>query len=242
MSVNQITQIRLQDGRTISLTDWSSRRLYSTADILNGATDQELRLFSYTEGDSIVTTDNMPASSRRIATLNDTNIQTANQLASTEEFLVYAVENEFYAYNHDENLEEGLPIFIGTAGQPGLNYTTLKALHASLLLELDISEKTFPISSIGRYAPGFGAVVTPALAGAMSALAIAENSVQSRDAVESLSIPLHIGGTEEYSVIIHNPTGQPISTYSNTGAIDAVDTRVITARVSLCGLHKRPTA
>lgn len=242
MSVNQITQIRLQDGRTISLTDWSSRRLYSTADILNGATDQELRLFSYTEGDSIVTTDNMPASSRRIATLNDTNIQTANQLASTEEFLVYAVENEFYARAHEENPEEGLPIFIGAAGQPGLNYTTLKSLHLQLLLELDISEKTFPIASIGRYAPGFGAVVTPALTGDLSALAIAENSVQSRDAVESLSIPLHIGGTEEYSVIIHNPTGQPIATYDNDGSVDDDETRVITARVSLCGLHKRPTA
>ena len=242
MSVNQITQIRLQDGRTISLTDWSSRRLYSACDILNGATDEELRLFSYTEGDSIVTSQNMPDSSRRIATLADTNIQQANQMPSTEELLVYAMECELYERSHAETPESGPPIFIGVAGQPGLNYTTLKALHLLLMLELDIAEKTFPISSIGRFAPGFGAVVTPALTGDLSALAIAENSVQSRDAVESLSIPLHIGGTEEYSVIIHNPTGNPIDTYDADGEADESETRVITARVSLCGLHKRPTA
>lgn len=240
MSVNQITQIRLADGRTVSLTDWSSRRLYSTADLLNGATDEQLRLFSYTEGDGIVTTSNMPANSRRIATLLDTNIQTANQLASTEEFLVYAVECELYNREHDD--DQTPAIFVGAAGQPGLNYTTLKALHLMWLLELDISEKTFPISSIGRFAPGFGAVVSPAFSGAMNALAIAENSVQSRDAVESLSIPLHIGGTEEYSVILHNPTGQALAVYDNVGAAEDDETRVITARVSLCGLHKRPTA
>lgn len=242
MSVNQITQIRLQNGQTISLTDWSSRRLYSTADILNGATDEQLRLFSYTEGETVVTTENMPASSRRRATLLDTNIQTANQLASTEEFLVYALECELYARSHTENPESGEPIFVGAAGQPGLNYTTLKSLHLQLLLEIDISEKTFPIASIGRFSPGFGAVVSPALAGNLNAAAIAENSTPSRDAVESLSIPLHIGGTEEYSVIIHNPSGLGVAVYDNNGELEDGETIAITARASLCGLHKRPTA
>lgn len=239
MSVNQITQIRLADGKTISLTDWSSRRLFSTADILNGATDEQIRLFSYTEGDNVVSSDNLPAAARRIATLADTNIQTANQLASTEEFLVYAIEAEMYmrTFNSGDN-----SIAITIAGQPGLNYTTMKALHLQLLLELDISEKTFPISSIGRFAPGFGPVVTPAFSGNLSALALAESGIQSRDAVESLSIPLHIGGTEEYSVILHNPSGQQIDTYANTGLADTDETRVLTTRVSLCGLHKRPTA
>lgn len=240
MSVNQITQIRLKNGQTISLTDWSSRRLISTADILNGATDEQLRLFSYTENETVVTSENMPAASRRLATLADTNIQTANQLASTEEFLVYAMECELYCRTH--NTESTPVIGIVAAGEPGLNYTTMKALHLQLMLELDISEKTFPIASIGRFAPGFGAVVAGATAGALNALAIAENSTPSRDAVESLSIPLHIGGTEEYSVILHNPSGEAVDVYDNDGAAVADETRVITARVSLCGLHKRPTA
>lgn len=246
MSVNQITQIRTASGQVVSLTDWSSRILYSTAEILSGAQDEEVRLFSYTESDTVVTSDNMPAGSRRIATKEDTNIQTASQMASTEEYLVYALACEMSVRSHDA--EATPPIFVDSTvpGQPMLNVTTMKQLHSQLLLELDVAEKTFPIGSIGMFPAGFGVSAAPALAGALSQVALAEGSVPSREAVEAMSIPVHIGGTEEYAVIIHNPSGDRIEVYDNDGAVvpdvDDVGVRALRFRVSLCGLHKRPTA
>ena len=90
--MNTITTMRLPDGQEVAFVDWSDRPLYSTADILSGATDERIPLFNYIVGDSVTGTQNFTA--KRTASDRDTNIATPSAMASTEEMLVYAIKPE----------------------------------------------------------------------------------------------------------------------------------------------------
>jgi hypothetical protein len=233
MSINQITKIRLPSGQEVALTDWSDRPIYSTVDFLSGWTDEELRAFTYSSSESVTQSGNFAAAARRVATLQDTNISQSSEMASTEEYLVYQIKVELFQYYLAANL-----LTINQAGLPVPIAPNVAHFNSRIIGELEVSDKAFPQAGIGWFLTGFG----PEIAGIPSAAArtYANQGSPQHDASYSMSLPVHIGGTEDYSFIFHNPTGAAVGLVDDAAAADA--TAVLQARVYLCGLHKRPTA
>jgi hypothetical protein len=64
------------------------------------------------------------------------------------------------------------------------------------------------------------------------------NGLQSREAPYQLNNPVHIGGTEDYAVLVQNPTGVAVNFLDDAGAADG--SAIMQLRIYLCGLHKRP--
>jgi hypothetical protein len=242
--INQITKVRLPDGGEVALTDWSSRPLYSNVDLLTGFTDSEIQAFNYTEGDSVSASANMPVASRRIATLRDTNIASANQMDTTEEYLVYAIKVEVHHFIR--NTTSG--VFAATGvGDPIPNGPLLSLLHNRLVLELEVSQKSFPLAGLGWFVQGFGPVLAVATPNAGAARTYANNGAQTHASADILPIPVHIGGTEDYRMILHNPPNGPDQT--GNGAVTFPDeaggdeaNAVAMLRIYMCGLQKRATA
>lgn len=233
MAINQITKIRLQDGTEVGLTDWSSRPIYSTIDLLSGFVDEEIRAFSYIESETVASSANLAAAARRVATLRDTNIDSRSELASTEEYMVYSIEVEMSQFvlvgSAFQTSEAGLPTPVGPV---------VALAHQALVLELEVSEKAFPQMGLGFFGTGFGPQIMATSAAA--ARTYANNGVPSREAVYEQPIPVHLGGTEDYSIIVHNPGGGAVTFRDDTGATDL--DAILQLRILLCGLHKRPTA
>lgn len=232
MAVNQITKVRMPDGAEVPLVDWSHRPLYSSIYILHGATDQEFRAFNFVESGQVSMSANFTAAQQLTATLAHTNISGANEMDATEEFLVYAIRVEMFQWilsgDVITNTEAGLPI----PAAPNVAFA-----GAQLILELEVSEKAFPQAGINWFTAGMGPVVMATAAAA--ARTYANNGLQSREAVSDLVIPVHLGGTEDYSVIVHSPAGQ-VTWMTDAGGEDS--DAVIQMRIYLDGLHKRAVA
>jgi hypothetical protein len=238
--INQITKVRLADGREVALTDWSSRPLYSTIDLLSGFTDQELRAFNYTESETVSQSGNFPAASGRTATLRDTNLSSASEMDSTEEFLVYAIKVEWHEFNHNSGGSGGFQNFeVDEAGNPIPSGPTMALLQNLLILELEVSEKAFPQAGLGWFTQGFGPVIEATAAAA--ARTYANNGAPSHDSADVMPIPVHLGGTEDFVVILHNTSDFGAVTFRNDAAGTDADL-IEQLRIYLCGLHKRPTA
>jgi len=234
MAINQITKIRLPSGQEVALTDWSDRPLYSTVDFLSGFTDEELRAFTYSSSENVTQSGNFAAAARRVATLRDTNVSQSSEMAATEEYLVYQIKVEVAQFTLAAN-----QLTINTAGDPIPNAPNIGQFNHRIIGELEVSDKAFPQAGIGWFNTGFG----PDIAGVgavVAARTYANSGSPQHDASYSMSIPVHIGGTEDYSFIFHNPTGAAVGFVDDTAAADA--NAVLQARVYLCGLHKRPTA
>lgn len=227
--LNQITKVRLADGQEVGIVDWSWQPQYSTLDTLSGWNDTELRLFTYTEGDPIVTTTNMTIT--ETATLKHTNITSASEMDALEEMLVYAMCVEVYFLN-----QGGSAIDFTGAGQPIVRPQNLALLHAMTILELEVSQKDYFRAGLGWFAPGFGVPVTPT---ADTTRSYGLNSHPSREALDMAPVPVHIGGTEKYAVVFYNPDGQTMTYYDDAGNADT--DAVLRLRVNLYGLHKRPS-
>lgn len=239
MAINQLTEIRLADGRTIGLAEWSSRPLYSTADLLSGYSDEEIRLFSYVEGREVTASGNMPAAAVRTATEKETNISSPNELAATEEYLVYDIACEYFQLQ----LNQAQDGFDSLVGGPMPFVSVLSTVFARLVLELEVSDKSFPQAGLGWFGTGFGVepyVALPSAAPLAAYRTYANASLPSKEALQPLELPVHIGGTEEYNVILHNYDGNGVDFPDDAGALPA-DPYVLVVRTYLCGLHKRGT-
>ena len=242
--INQITKIRMPDGSEVAMTDWSSRPLYSTLDLLTGFTDEELRTFSYSHGDPVSASGNMPAGALRTASLRDTNISGRSEMDSTEEFLVYAIKVEFHKFTRNT----GTNVFdVSAVGEPIPNGPLISLLHNRLVLELEASDKAFPQAGLGWFPTGFGPVLAVATPNAGALRTYANSGLQTHEAADIMAIPCHIGGTEDYSVLIHNPPNGPDQ--AGTGVVNFPDESggtntdaVAQLRIYLCGLQKRAVA
>ncbi len=240
--INQITQIRLPDGKMVAMVDWSARPLYSTVDILTGMNDEEIRAFNYAESDTVSSSANIPAAGRRVASLRDTNISGASEMDSTEEFLVYAIKVEVHQFHYDIGSASFL---VDEPGLPVPSGPVLSLLQNRFVLELEVSEKAFPQAGLGWFTQGFGPTI--AVSSTASTRTYANNGAQSHEAADQLPLPVHLGGTEDYAVILHNPPGGAAQggggaiTFPDEDGGDLADASA-QIRVYLCGLHKRPTA
>lgn len=241
--INQITKIRMPSGDEIALVDWSARPLYSNVDLLTGFTDQQIFAFNYTEGETVSFSENMPVASQRVASLRDTNISGRSEMDSTEEYLVYEIKVEPHQWTRDT--QTGFFNTGTTGGLPIINGPNLSLLQNRLILELDVSQKAFPQAGLGWFNQGFGPVV--AVASTAAVRTYANQGVASHDASHSMPIPVHIGGTEDYMVILTNGPNAPGQT--GNGAVtfvgdtaSSLSNSMIQLRIYLCGLHKRATA
>ena len=236
---SQITQVRMPNGQTISIVDWTDKPLTSTMDLLSGYTDQQIECFTYTVSDNVSSSSNV--TTRRVATEADTNVVTPGGMASTEEILIYNIKVEPYQLNAPQGgdaskwdiLAPGLPI---PAPEP------LAILGASTLLRLEISQKIYAEAGLTYFNTGFGIFTAGARGvGTVGAIgAYANLGLPSAEAPRSFSIPHHIGGQEKFRVVLVNPTGDAVNFTSPAGANDAKI--AIRLRILLEGLYKRPVS
>lgn len=254
-SINQITTLRMPDGTEVAFVDWSDKPLYSSADFLDGFTDQEIAYFQYTDGDPVASTSNI--GTPRSSTTRDTNMATPGSNASTEEMLVYAVKPEIFEYCLTTP-QEGSPYDASTANpkfvnQPMPSMRRLAVLQESLMLILEITQKWTLQAGFGYFNSGLGpngysplqtqpgfVFAAPAALGLRTA---ATQGLPSQSAVRSLTIPVHIGGQEKWRLHLDNFRGAAVL----NGIIDTeaepatTDPDVMhTIRVYLDGLYKRP--
>jgi hypothetical protein len=238
---SQITQVRMPNGQTISIVDWTDKPLFSTMDLLSGYTDQNVECFTYTVSDNVSSSNNV--TTRRVATEADTNVVTPGGMASTEEILIYNIKVEPYQLNDGSSpvgdaslwsyLAPGLPI---PAPEP------LAILGANTLLRLEISQKIYAEAGLTYFNTGFG-IFTAGARGVGTAGAIgayASLGLPSAEAPRSFSIPHHIGGQEKFRVVLVNPTGAAVDFTNPSGAADPKI--AIRLRVLLEGLYKRPVS
>jgi hypothetical protein len=239
MAINQLTTIRLADGRDIGLAEWSSRDLYSVAYLASGFSDEEIRLFSYIEGDNAYVSENVIASLQITANQWHTNISSANEMSATEEFLVFDIRCSYTQYAASRTGSP--PVITGLDEPVGGHMPTvpvLSKLYEALHLTLEVSDKDFPQQELARFPAGYGPYVDFAPANALTR-SYANPSIPSHEANETYELPIHIGGTENFNVILYNYQGQTVTFTDDAGAAD--EDIVVAVRASLVGLHKRGT-
>lgn len=240
MAINQITKIIFPDPMSpegfqeVALTDWSDRPLYSMADLFSGFTDEEIRLFSYNEGQNVVNTANM--TDERQATLVDTNISAQSELDTTENFLLYAIALEVFEWQYSE--QAGVGTFTIPNGGNMPTAPNQMVLHNRLICELDVSGKPFPQAGFGWFAQGFGPTFGAVFGDAATLRTFANNGNPTAEARYMQSIPVHIGGTEDYNLLLINSPGTAVNFVTEAGATDA--NRLMQVRAYLVGLHRRP--
>lgn len=242
---SQITQVRLPDGRTVAIVDWTDKPLFSTIDLLSGYTDQEIECFTYQVSDNVSSSSNI--TTRRVATERDTNVATPGGMASTEEILIYNIKVEpfeFQAAVEDGDVVPDANQFAtDLPGLPVPQPQTLAILNQFSLLRLEISQKIYAEAGIAYFNTGFGPFIagTRAPIGANAGpVAFANLGLPSAEAPRSFSIPHHIGGQEKYRVVLANPTGQTVVFNDSEGA--AAERTALTVRILLEGLYKRPVS
>jgi len=248
MSLNQITKIRLPDGREVAFVDWTDRPIYSTIEVLHGTAQQEMNLFTYTVGDPVPAFAPVPVTAQRAASELDTNMQAPGSMASTEEMLVYAIKPEVFRRNVEDEAE---PSFAAPAAiAAGTNEPIATPLMYSVLsmrttLNLEISDKLYASAGFGYFQCGFGPTANGGPIAATQG-EIGNNGVQSQDAVRSFVLPQYMGGQEKFRVFLRfvdDGTGNGIELGLPSVVGDPlVLTRFARIRIYMDGLNKRPTA
>lgn len=238
---SQITQVRLPDGRTVAIVDWTDKPLFSTIDLLSGYSDQEIECFTYQVSDNVSSSSNI--TTRRVATERDTNVATPGGMASTEEILIYNIKVEPFELLADETTD-ATEFTTASPGLPVPQPQTLAILNRFSLLRLEISQKIYAEAGVAYFNTGFGPFIAGSRGGAAPAagspIAFANFGLPSAEAPRSFSIPHHIGGQEKYRVVLANPTGETVTFADSSGSPDA--TVALTVRVLLEGLYKRPVS
>lgn len=255
-SLDAIVQVRTPDGRVIDIVDWTDMPLYSSADFQSGFVQEETDFFQYVVGREVPGIGNGASTAvKRTATDIDTNMAVAGELTTNEEMLVYAIKPEIYMFtttttnnfttrsitaDGDDGTE---PI-----GFPGASPECLNVLNQQTLLRLEISEKTKAEAGFGYFNAGFGpfigTTIVPGTADSFKGTAV--NGLPSQGAVRSFVIGHHIGGQEKFRVSLVNPQGTAVN--FSVGELVTSDVRLapadvmMTIRVNLDGLYKRPTA
>lgn len=255
MALNTITTIKLPNGEEVNIVDWTDRPIYSSLDLQTGFTAQEMNLFQYTVGGSVPAF-GTGATTARTATDRDTNVQAPGTMASTEEMLVYAIKPEISFFVTDpvndmttmDYFGAGVPVGFPTPTSEGL-----EVLGNFLLLDLEISQKSYAYASLAYFNTGFGIFgrsMNAALSDGIALQSTGNLGWPSQNAVRSFVIPHHIGSQEKYRVALLNPSSL------NGGAVDfgmvlltgegdsfeILDGVACTIKINLDGLYKRPTA
>lgn len=246
--IDTITTLRLPDGQQVAFEDWSDKPLYASVDLVHGFVRERIDYLGYTEGDAVPTASpgaNVP----REATERDTIMQAPGSNASTEERMVYAIKPEWIMTTADDPGND--PIDLNTAierpgtGEPVANPVALAILGRYLLLTLEFSQKQFARSGVLYFNAGFGVhgAGSTMAAAAVAGRTYATNGLPSQEAVRSYVVPQYAGGTEKMKMFLENPTGEPVNFgNSENGAIDTNEFAVMTSRVYLEGLYKRPVS
>jgi len=240
--MSEAVTIRLPDGREVVLEDWTDKPLYSTLDVLAGATSQEMLLFQYTGGDSVPAYAPVPVTAPLTATDKDTNMATAGGLASSEEFMVYSIRPEVFQLSVEDETHPDFSVPAApTNGEPTPTPTFLSIMHMQLLLVLTISEKEYAQAGLGYFNFGGGVY---GFAGNTSVRATGQKGEPGNEAVRTYAIPQHIGGQEKFKVALQNPPGDALLINLGDGSTEYGDDakRFARVRVYLDGLRKRPTA
>lgn len=240
-SINQPTKIRLPSGEEVAITDWSWRTLYSCIDVLSGATDPRLDAFSYAQGDNVKASSNIGTTQLRTATEKDTNLDSGAQKMPAEwEYICYAIaiNVEQYGYDSQETGEEAYTTAAASLPMPTIG--NLALAMARLNVALEVTQKDFYSNKLGWFSSGQGVFGT-ASGGAGGALrTYANNGLQTKEAIDASPLPVHIGGTEVYSVFFQNGDGFALNWVDEAGATAA--NTVLRFFASMIGLHKRPAA
>lgn len=241
--INQITKLRMPDGAEVAIVDWSWRPLYSTAFIADGATDREVRLFTYARGDTVKTTTNLASAARPSATRLHTNVAEGSEMDATEEMIVYAIQAEVQQWLADANIDGSTETAVNpdNARSNGIPVAGLLGeLNSLFILELEVSQKPYFQAGFAWFSAGFGPHLAMSQAGGTDDLTTRGNhGFPTREAVDQAPVPVHLGGTEKYAVKLLNPDGRTVDFRDDAGTVD--DDAVAFVRVYLTGLHKRPT-
>lgn len=254
MALNTITQLKLPSGKEIDLVDWTDKPIFSSIDLQTGFTAQELTLFQYVVGD-VVPSFGTAATISRVATSRDTNVQAPGAMASTEEMLVYAIKPEITFYTTDPvndftTLQYTPPLPGGIIGFPLPTAEGLAVLASMLMLDLEISQKTYAHASLGYFNTGFGVFNGRAMDPSLAFSSVGNLGLPSQEAVRSFVIPHHMGSQEKYRVILYNPGplnggvvdfGLAVVTGEGSGFELSADVAA-TIKINLDGLYKRPVS
>jgi hypothetical protein len=239
--INQITTMRLPDGTEVAFVDWQDKPLFSSVDLLANFTDTEVDAFTYVVGDEVPATVN--ATTRRLATENDTSVSTPSSMASTEEMLVYAIKPEVLESELQTPGDPNSYAFT-EGGQPAPRTNRLAVLDFYLVLRLIVSQKIEQSAPLAYFNSGFGAMAS-AMAN-QSAAAVSSRGgygLPSQEAVRSFVIPIHIGGQEKYRVTLLNARGVAVPSGQDELTPPADNTDIMhTVRIHLDGLYKRPVS
>lgn len=249
--MNQITTLRLKTGEEVAFVDWTDQPLFSTIEVLHGTTTQEMNFFQYTVGDQVPGFAPV-APTTRVATEMDTNLASAGGMASTEEFLVFAIRPEVYrrTVSSDSAPDFSAPVALANnSNEPAATALMLSVLNHRCMLGLEISDKVYAYAGFGYFNGGMGPVGSGVPGGALTGAVMSTPGVPSQEAVRAFSIPQHIGGQEKFRVFLQHlddGTGNGIEIgqegASEDGAPTVVTTRFARIRLYLDGLHKRPTS
>lgn len=237
-SINQPTKIRLANGEEVAITDWEWRNLYSTIDTLSGFSDNRIPAFSYSLGQQVKCTSNIGANQRRTATLKDTNLDAGeSKMPAEQEYICYAIAiyMEQLVFNSQNSGEAAYGV--GSAGLPIPRAANVAIAINRLSASLEVTQKDFFQNKLGWFGAGGGVFAVSNTAGA--ARTYGSNGLPTKDAIDTAPVPVHIGGTEAYSVLFVNDDGGTVSWVDEAAASDA--NAVIRFTTSLVGLHKRPT-
>ena len=249
MAMNQITKMRLPDGREVAFVDWTDKPIFSTIEILSGTTTQEMNWFQYVQGDSVPAFAPVAVTAQRSANDWDTNLAAPGSMASTEEMLVYAIRPEVYRRHVTT---AATPDFSAPAaldapdGEPMPTSTMLAVLSMRCLLSLEISKKVFSQASFGYYNQGFGVYTSDNAGGTQLGM----QGMPTQTSVRALTIPQHIGGQEKFRVFLTNVDDGTVNTPGlELGAVapgsndEDTDDRVFARiKINLDGLYKRPVS
>jgi hypothetical protein len=246
---NQITTLRLPDGRVVSFVDWSDKPLWSTIEFLAGTNTQELNFFQYVVGDTVPTYAPVTVSGARTAIELDTNLASPGGMADTEEMIVYAMRPEVFRFRvaNAEAPDFTQPQISGLLGEPIPTPIMYDVLNARTTLGLEISQKIYSQAGFGYYNIGFGPF-SPA--GQQSGGQVATNGTPTQEAVRTYALPMHIGGTEKFRAFmtfIDDGTGNgiDIGLLSESESVEGSSNepaRYARIRLYLDGLYKRPTS
>lgn len=252
--INTITKARLADGREVAFVDWSDQPIWSTGEYEHGATQRELDLFQYTVGDQVPAAAAAgAAATRRIANERDTNMAAPGSMASTEEFLVYAIKPEIFMLYLDtanDFTDWDLDAAGAFSGYPLPTPICIGILNLFLKLHLEISQKRFANAAFGYFNSGFGVYTNGggALLTNAAGRSYAGPGEPGQHAVRSFNIGQHIGGQEKFRVTLTNANGDaleignPETAAQNLGGGAGSANTYAMARIHiyLDGLHKRP--
>jgi len=252
-NLDTIVQVKLPSGQVVDIVNWSDKPVYSSADLQSGFVTEEIDFFQYVAGRDVTAYGNPagPPVVKRTATDADTNMQVQGEMSTQEELLVYAIKPEFFMFTTptlnnfqlrsltvDGAETDGLAA--SPCGFPQPTPNALAILQQQLVLRLKISEKVYAEAGLGYFNTGFGV-------SSFNNFSAGTAGVPSQEAVRSYTLPHHIGAQEKFRGQLINPGGNAC----DFGVVDdfgSVCERVlrngvmVTIRLNLDGLYKRPTA